>query len=221
MNRLARVTRALGLLALLGAVTLAAGAGAVYWYLEPKLPSAKVLRGVRLEIPLRVYARDGKLIAQFGEQRRTPLRRDQLPERMVQAFLASEDKRFHEHTGVDWQGLTRAVLHLVLTGEKGPGGSTITMQVARNFFLGREKTYIRKLNEILLALRSSASSRRTRSSSCTPTRSSSASAPTASAAAEVYYGRPVMELTLAQIAMIAGLPKAPSRYNPITDPVQG
>ena len=222
MNRLVRVTRALGLLALLGAITLAAGAGAVYWYLEPKLPSAEVLRGVRLEIPLRVYARDGKLIAQFGEQRRTPLRRDQLPERMVQAFLASEDKRFHEHTGVDWQGLTRAVLHLVRTGEKGPGGSTITMQVARNFFLGREKTYIRKLNEILLALKIEREFTKDEILELYANKIFLGQrAYGVGAAAEVYYGRPVMELTLAQIAMIAGLPKAPSRYNPITDPEQG
>ena len=222
MNLLARVTRALAILALLGAVLLAFGAGAVYWYLEPKLPSAEALRDVRLQVPLRVYARDGEFIAEFGEQRRTPLRRDQLPERMVQAFLASEDERFYQHPGVDWQGLTRAVLHLVRTGEKGPGGSTITMQVARNFFLGREKTYIRKLNEILLALKIELEFTKDEILELYANKIFLGQrAYGVGAAAEVYYGRPVTKLTLAQFAMIAGLPKAPSRFNPLTDPEQG
>ena len=209
-------------MALLGAILLAIGAGAVYWYLEPKLPSAEILRDVRLQVPLRVYARDGELVAEFGEQRRTPLRRDELPERMVQAFLASEDERFYRHPGVDWQGLTRAVLHLVRTGEKGPGGSTITMQVARNFFLGREKTYIRKLNEILLALKIEREFTKDEILELYANKIFLGHrAYGVGAAAEVYYGRPVTELTLAQIAMIAGLPKAPSRFNPITDPEQG
>ena len=222
MNLLARVTRVLAILALLGAVLLAFGAGAGYWYLEPKLPSAEILRDVRLQVPLRVYARDGELIAEFGEQRRTPLRRDQLPERMVQAILASEDERFYRHPGVDWQGLTRAVLHLVRTGEKGPGGSTITMQVARNFFLGREKTYIRKLNEILLALKIEREFTKDEILELYANKIFLGQrAYGVGAAAGVYYGRPITELNLAQIAMIAGLPKAPSRFNPITDPDQG
>ena len=215
------MTRTLGLLALLGAIAVAAGAGALYWYLEPKLPSAEVLRGVRLQVPLRVYARDGKLIAAFGEKRRVPLRRDQLPERIVQAFLASEDERFYVHPGVDWQGLARAVLHLVRTGEKGPGGSTITMQVARNFFLGREKTYMRKLNEILLALKIEREFTKDEILELYANKIFLGQrAYGVGAAAEVYYGRPVTELTLAELAMIAGLPKAPSRFNPIADPRQ-
>ena len=222
MNLLARVTRALAILAFLGAVLLAFGAGAVYWHLEPKLPSAEALRDVRLQVPLRVYARDGELIAEFGEQRRTPLRRDQLPERMVQAFLASEDERFYQHPGVDWRGLTRAVLHLVRTGEKGPGGSTITMQVARNFFLGREKTYVRKLNEILLALKIEREFTKDEILELYANKIFLGQrAYGVGAAAEVYYGRPVTKLTLPQIAMIAGLPKAPSRFNPLSDPEQG
>ena len=222
MNRFARVFRALAIAALLGAIVLAAGTGAVYWYLEPKLPSAEILRDVQLQVPLRVYARDGELIAEFGEQRRTPLRRDELPERLVQAFLASEDERFYHHPGVDWQGLTRAVVHLVRTGEKGPGGSTITMQVARNFFLGREKTYIRKLNEILLALKIEREFTKDEILELYANKIFLGQrAYGVGAAAEVYYGRPVSELTLAQIAMIAGLPKAPSRFNPIANPDQG
>ena len=221
MIRFAGVFRVLGIFVLLVALVVALGAGGAYWYLAPKLPSAEILRDVRLQVPLRVYTRDGKLIAEFGEQHRTPLRRDQIPERMVQAFIAGEDDRFYEHPGVDWQGLTRAVLYLLRTGEKGPGGSTITMQVARNFFLSREKTYIRKLNEILLALKIEREFTKDEILELYVNKIFLGQrAYGVGAAAQVYYGRPVARLTLAQLAMIAGLPKAPSRFNPIVDPSQ-
>ena len=221
MIRFAGVFRVLGILVLLVALVVALGAGGAYWYLAPKLPSAEILRDVRLQVPLRVYTRDGKLIAEFGEQHRTPLRRDQIPERMVQAFIAGEDDRFYEHPGVDWQGLTRAVLYLLRTGEKGPGGSTITMQVARNFFLSREKTYIRKLNEILLALKIEREFTKDEILELYVNKIFLGQrAYGVGAAAQVYYGHPVAQLTLAQLAMIAGLPKAPSRFNPIVDPHQ-
>ena len=221
MIRFAGVFRVLGIFVLLVALVVALGAGGAYWYLAPKLPSAEILRDVRLQVPLRVYTRDGKLIAEFGEQHRTPLRRDQIPERMVQAFIAGEDDRFYEHPGVDWQGLTRAVLYLLRTGEKGPGGSTITMQVARNFFLSREKTYIRKLNEILLALKIEREFTKDEILELYVNKIFLGQrAYGVGAAAQVYYGHPVARLTLAQLAMIAGLPKAPSRFNPIVDPSQ-
>ena len=221
MIRFAGVFRALGILVLLAVLVVAFGVGGVYWYLTPKLPSAEILRDVRLQVPLRVYTRDRKLIAEFGEKRRTPLRLDQVPERLIQAFLAGEDDRFFEHPGVDWQGLTRAALHLIRTGEKGPGGSTITMQVARNFFLSREKTYIRKLIEILLALKIEREITKDEILELYVNKIFLGQrAYGVGAAAQVYYGRPIEELTLAQLAMIAGLPKAPSRFNPITDPEQ-
>ncbi len=221
MIRFAGVFRVLGILVLLVTLVVALGAGGIYWYLAPKLPSAEILRDVRLQVALRVYTRDGKLIAEFGEQHRTPLRRDQIPEQMVQAFIAGEDDRFYEHPGVDWQGLTRAVLYLLRTGEKGPGGSTITMQVARNFFLSREKTYIRKLNEILLALKIEREFTKDEILELYVNKIFLGQrAYGVGAAAQVYYGRPVARLTLAQLAMIAGLPKAPSRFNPIVDPHQ-
>ena len=221
MTRFAGVMRALGIIVLVAALAAALGAGGLYWYLAPKLPSAESLRDVRMQVPLRVYTRDEKLLAEFGEKRRTPLRRDEIPERLVQAFLAGEDEHFYEHPGVDWQGLTRAVLHLVRTGKKGPGGSTITMQVARNFFLGREKTYIRKLNEILLAFKIESEFTKDEILELYANKIFLGQrAYGVGAAAQVYYGRPVDELNLAQVAMIAGLPKAPSRYNPIADPEQ-
>ena len=224
MIRFAGAFRALGilvLLAVLAVVAVAIGAGGAYWYLAPKLPSAETLRDVRLQVPLRVYTRDQKLLAEFGEKRRTPLRLDEVPERLIQAFLAGEDDRFFEHPGVDWQGLTRAVVYLVRTGEKGPGGSTITMQVARNFFLSREKTYIRKLNEILLALKIEREFTKDEILELYVNKIFLGQrAYGVGAAAQVYYGLPATELTLPQLAMIAGLPKAPSRFNPVANPKQ-
>jgi penicillin-binding protein 1A len=168
-----------------------------------------------------VYSADGALLAEFGEKRRVPLTLDRVPQRTVQAVLASEDERFYQHPGVDWQGLTRAVVHLLRTGEKGPGGSTITMQVARNFFLGREKTYVRKLNEILLALKIERELAKDQILELYLNKIFLGHrAYGVGAAAQVYYGKPLAELTLAQTAMIAGLPKAPSRFNPIANPAR-
>ena len=221
MIRFAGAFKALGILVLLAVLAAALAIGGTYWYLAPKLPSAEALRDVRLQVPLRVYTRDHKLLAEFGEKRRKPLRLDEVPERLVQAILAGEDDRFFEHPGVDWQGLTRAVLYLVRTGEKGPGGSTITMQVARNFFLSREKTYIRKLNEILLALKIEREFTKDEILELYVNKIFLGQrAYGVGAAAQVYYGVPVTELTLPQLAMIAGLPKAPSRFNPVANPKQ-
>lgn len=202
-------------LALLGLV----GSAGLYLYLVPKLPEIDTLKDVRLQVPLRVYSRDGKLIAEFGEMKRIPLRYDQLPEQMVQAVLAAEDNRFFEHPGVDYQGLMRAAFHLVRTGERGQGGSTITMQVARNFFLSREKTYTRKLNEILLSLKIEQELSKEQILELYLNKIYLGKrAYGAAAAAQVYYGKDLDQLNLAQLAMIAGLPKAPSAYNPIINP---
>ncbi|HEY9148575.1 MAG TPA: penicillin-binding protein 1A [Gammaproteobacteria bacterium] len=201
-----------------GLLGLVAGAG-LYLYLVPKLPEIDALKDVRMQVPLRVYSRDGKLIAEFGEMKRIPLRYDQLPEQMVQAVLAAEDNRFFEHPGVDYQGLMRAAFHLIRTGERGQGGSTITMQVARNFFLSREKTYTRKLNEILLSLKIEQELSKEQILELYLNKIYLGKrAYGAAAAAQVYYGKELDQLNLAQLAMIAGLPKAPSAYNPIINP---
>ncbi len=219
MNRLPRIFlylfATLFSLGLLGAIAL----GVLIMVLEPKLPSVDSLKDVRYQVPLQVYSRDGVLIAEFGEKKRQPLTFDQIPHDMVQAFVAAEDERFWEHPGVDYQGILRAIWYLVRTGEKGPGGSTITMQVARNFFLSREKTYLRKLNEILLALK--IDRELTKKEIITLYLNKiylGQRAYGAGAAAEVYYGKPVGQLTLPEIAMIAGLPKAPSSMNPLANP---
>ena len=134
-------------------IALIAIIGAAYLFYSPQLPAVESLRDVQLQTPLKVFSQEGKLIAIYGNQRRVPLEYDEIPPLMVNAFLAAEDDRFFEHPGVDYQGLIRAAINLVLTGQKEQGGSTITMQVARNFFLTPEQTYTRKIKEIILALK--------------------------------------------------------------------
>jgi penicillin-binding protein 1A len=201
-------------------VTLLAAIG-VYGYLVPNLPSIESLKDVRFQVPLKIYSHDMKLMAEYGEKRRAPLKYAEIPPLMVQAVLAAEDNRFFEHPGVDYQGLLRAAFYLLRTGEKGQGGSTITMQVARNFFLSREKTYLRKLNEILLALKIEDELSKEEILELYLNKIYLGNrAYGVAAAAQVYYGLPVDKLSVAQLAMIAGLPKAPSRYNPIVNPAR-
>ncbi len=194
---------------------------ALLGYLSAGLPSPASLREVRLPVPLRVYSRDGRLIAEFGSERRDPVTLDQVPPTLVRAVLAAEDAHFFDHPGVDWQGLTRAAVHLIKTGDRRQGGSTITMQVARQFFLGREKTFGRKLNEILLALRIEQTLSKEEILELYLNKTFFGQrAYGVAAAAQAYYGKDLADLTLAEVAMIAGLPQAPSRLNPITDPYQ-
>ncbi len=220
-RKFSMLARIVGLLVVIaGSVGLLVSAGGI-WYLFPHLPPTARLKDVHLQVPLRVYTQNESLMAEFGEKRRIPLKIEDIPEVMINAVLAAEDKHFFEHPGVDWQGLMRAVIYLARTGEKGPGGSTITMQVARNFFLGREKTYVRKVNEILLALK--IEQELTKREILTLYLNKiffGQRAYGVGAAARVYYGATLDELSLPQVAMIAGLPKAPSRFNPIADPAQ-
>lgn len=198
-------------------IVMLAGAG-LYAWLNPSLPSVEALKDARFQVPLRVYTEDGLLIAEFGDKKRTPIRYQDLPPLLVKALLAAEDDRFFEHPGVDYQGLLRAAANLITTGEKSQGGSTITMQVARNFFLTREKTYLRKLNEILLALKIDRELTKEEILELYLNEIYFGNrAYGVAAAAQVYYGKQLAELTLPEIATIVGLPKAPSRYNPIAD----
>jgi penicillin-binding protein 1A len=191
----------------------------VYLYLEPELPSIEGLSDIQLQVPLRVYSADGSLMAEYGEKRRTPKSLDDIPEALRQAFLAAEDDRFYQHPGVDYQGILRAVVNLLKTGERGQGGSTITMQLARNFYLSREKTYARKINEIFLALKIEQRMAKNDILALYLNKIYLGNrAYGVAAASRVYYGKEMQQLNLAQIAMIAGLPKAPSRYNPIINP---
>ncbi|MFZ5724491.1 MAG: penicillin-binding protein 1A [Pseudomonadota bacterium] len=189
-----------------------------YLYLAPALPSVEQLRDVSFQIPLKVYTRDEKLIGEFGEKRRTPIHFDEIPPDLINAIVAAEDDRFFRHKGIDYSGLARAAYELLRYQEIRSGGSTITMQVARNFFLDRAQKFTRKFNEILLARQIERELTKKEifelyvNKIYLGHRSYGVVA-----AAEVYYGKPLQELTLAQMAMIAGLPKAPSAYNPITN----
>nr|WP_273250720.1 penicillin-binding protein 1A [Marinobacter psychrophilus] len=199
-------------------VTLVLGSG-FYLYLRPGLPAAEQLFDIKLQTPLRIFSQDGKLIAEFGEKRRTPVTIEQVPERQLQAFLAAEDSRFYEHFGVDIKGLARAALELASTGHIQSGGSTITMQVAKNYFLSRDRTFIRKFNEILLALQIERELDKNTILELYLNKIYLGNrAYGIAAASQVYYNKPVSELTLAQMAMLAGLPKAPSAFNPLANP---
>jgi penicillin-binding protein 1A len=189
-----------------------------YLIYSPQLPPVDSLKDVKLQTPLKVYSREGKLIALFGEKRRIPMSYQELPQTMIDAFLAAEDDRFFEHPGVDYQGLLRAVINLVITGQKAQGGSTITMQLARNFFLTPERTYTRKIKEIMLALRIEDELTKEEILELYLNKIYLGQrAYGVGAAAEVYFGKSASELSLDQVAMIAGLPKAPSRFNPISN----
>lgn len=197
-------------------IVVAAGTA---WYILPQLPEIETLKDIRMQVPLRVYSEDLSLISEFGEQRRIPVTLDKVPDLMIKAVLAAEDDRFYEHPGVDWQGILRAGVQLIKTGEKKQGGSTITMQVARIFFLSREKTYLRKINEIFLSLKIEKELSKDEILELYLNKIYLGQrAYGVAAAAQVYYGLELDELSLPQYAMLAGLPKAPSDINPITNP---
>lgn len=210
-------------LAVVAALLVLAGALTVYLiyrHFAPTLPDVAVLRDVRLQVPMRVYSRDGKLIAQFGEARRLPISIAAVPAVLRNAFIATEDERFYQHPGVDYQSMARAAWEFVRAGGQfGSGGSTITMQLARNFFLTPERRIERKLREILLALKIERELSKDEILELYLNKIFLGNrAYGVAAAAQVYYGKPVSELSLPEAAMIAGLPKAPSELNPIQNP---
>jgi len=205
-------------LSLLGIVA-AAVTFFVYRSLAAELPPITAVEHVNWQVPLRIYSADGKLIGEFGEQRRAPVTLDEVPLHMRQAFIAAEDSRFYRHRGVDYLGLLRAALNLLQTRDRTQGGSTITMQLARNLLLSPEKTYRRKLSEILLASRiEGALGKADILERYLNTVFLGHRAYGVAAAAQIYYGLDLHQLDLAQTAMIAGLPQAPSLANPIADP---
>jgi len=201
--------------AVLGALALA-----VTWLsLAPSLPDIEGLREVQLQTPLQILTRDGRLLAVFGEKRRLPVPLERVPPLLKAAFIAGEDDRFYVHPGIDYQGLLRAAWQLLRTGQKSQGGSTITMQLARNFYLGTEKEYARKLREIMLAIKIEQLLDKDEILELYLNKIYLGQrAYGVAAAAQVYYGRDLGDLTLPEMAMLAALPKAPSRINPISNP---
>lgn len=204
-------------LALSGILLGCLAIGIAYWLISPRLPSVETLRDVRLQVPLRVYTADDKLIATFGETRRIPVAIANVPAKVKNAFLAAEDARFYDHPGFDIQGIFRAVWHIVRTGgDKGPGGSTITQQVARNFFLSPEQTYTRKASELFLSLRIERALSKDEILSLYLNKIFLGHrAYGVGAAAEFYYGKTLEQLDLGECAMLASLPKFPSTGNPL------
>jgi penicillin-binding protein 1A len=193
--------------------------GFFYIYAESQLPNVDSLKTIQLQVPLQIYTQDGKLIQEYGEKKRIPVSYDEIPQTLVYAVLATEDQRFFEHPGVDIFGLGRAAVRMIQTGTKSQGGSTITMQVARNFFLNRKKTFLRKFNEILLAIKIDRELSKEKILELYLNKIYLGNrAYGVAAASQVYYGKPLNELTVAQLAMLAGLPQAPSSQNPISNP---
>lgn len=209
------------LLTILSLCFLLAGiAGIFIFYLASDLPKIDSLKTVHLQTPLRIYTQEGLLIQEFGEKRRIPISYQEIPPTLVKAILVTEDQRFFTHSGVDIFGLGRAVIHMIQTGTKAQGGSTITMQVARNFFLSRKKTFLRKFKEILLAIKIDRELTKEKILELYLNKIYLGNrAYGVAAAAEVYYGKNLKELSLAEQATIAGLPQAPSTQNPIANPI--
>ncbi|MES2212566.1 MAG: PBP1A family penicillin-binding protein [Pseudomonadota bacterium] len=188
-------------------------------YCTTQLPSVDSLLDVRLQAPTRLLSQEGALIAEIGDTRRIPITIDQVPKPLIEAILATEDRRFYQHPGVDMRGLVRSTAHLVRHRNKGQGASTITMQVARNFFLTRQKTFSRKLTEVLLAFKIERHLSKDKILELYLNKIYfGKSAYGIAAAAEVYFGCTIDELSIAQMALLAGLPQAPSAINPVNNP---
>ena len=198
---------------------LVAMAAVVLALTYPNLPSLDILTDYRPKIPLRVYSADGHLIGEFGEERRAFVRIENVPEVMKQAILAAEDDRFYQHGGIDAMGVLRAAVQNILGGGKKQGASTITQQVARNFYLSPEKTYIRKVYEALFSFKIEANLSKDQIFELYINQIFLGQrAYGFAAASQIYYGKPLDEITPAEAAMLAGLPKAPSAFNPIVNP---
>lgn len=205
----------IGTLIILAAASIAVAA-AFAW---PKLPELGALTDYKPRIPLRIFTADGALIGEYGEERRTYIPFKDTPEGLKKSILAAEDDRFFEHSGVDFSGLARASLLNLIGGSKRQGGSTITMQVARNFYLSREKTISRKLYEILLSLKIEHSLEKKKILEIYINQIFLGQrAYGFAAASQIYFGRELSQLSVAEYAMLAGLPKAPSAYNPVANP---
>jgi len=190
-----------------------------YLYYLPQIPSVNQLKNTQLQLPLRVYSQENKLIAEFGQYRRRPVSYDKIPKNLRNAFIAIEDKRFYQHKGVDYRGIARAVVVAIKKGRVSQGASTITMQVARNFYLTNKRTLDRKLREALLAIKIEEELSKQEILGLYLNKIFLGKrAYGVGSAAEIYYGKKVENLTLAQSAMIAGLPKAPSKFNPVINP---
>jgi len=219
MRTYVRIFIALGAWMVAGSFCIGALVSGGYYYVAPSLPQAEELRDVRHQVPLSVYSRDGRLIAQFGEKR-SPVRYEDIPPVMMQAVLAAEDDRFFEHPGIDYQGTLRAMLYFILNaGDSAQGGSTITQQIARQYFLTRDRTLVRKFKEWILALRIEQEfSKQEILDIFLNTTFFGQHAHGVAAAAQTYFGKDLSDISISDAAIIAGIPQGPSILNPIASP---
>jgi penicillin-binding protein 1A len=187
-----------------------------YYYVKPELPDVATLRDVELQTPMQVFSQDGKLISQFGEKRRNPVSYDEIPRHLVEALIATEDSRFYDHPGIDPIGITRAAIVVAMSGSAKQGASTITQQLARNFFLSNEKKIMRKIKEIFIAIHIEQLLSKEEIMELYVNKIFLGHRSYGfGAAARVYFGKDLPDLTLSEIATLAGMPKAPSTMNPI------
>jgi len=213
-----KITQALAIFALLFVAAIASIL-LVVALASPRLPEVKALADYRPKVPLRVMTADGVLIGEFGEERRSVIRAEQAPGVLVNAILAAEDERFFEHVGIDPLGILRSATTNLLTASKAQGASTITMQVARNFYLSTEKTFTRKLFEVLLAIEIERKLSKNQILELYLNQIFlGRRAYGFAAASQIYFNKPVQRVSLAEAAMLAGLPKAPSAFNPVVNP---
>ncbi|MGI9220915.1 MAG: penicillin-binding protein 1A [Woeseiaceae bacterium] len=219
-----RILRALVLLVGIGCLfTIGCVAGVIgaYYYASPGLPAAETIRDIRLEVPLRIFSRDGQLISEIGERRRIPVTYDEVPEHVVQAFVAAEDRRFFVHPGIDYRGVLRALTSLMLTGEITGGGSTLTQQLARSYFLSLEQSFVRKLREAFLAYRIEQEFSKEQIMSFFLNKMFFGQrAYGVAAASRVYFNKNLADISIAEAATLAGVLPAPSDYNPVSSAVE-
>lgn len=202
----------------IGAISTISGTIAAYYYVQPSLPAAETIRDIPLEVPLRIYSRDGHLISEIGERRRIPITYEEVPQHVVDAFVAAEDRRFFEHPGVDYRGVLRAVFRLAATGNaSGGGGSTLTQQLARDYFLTREQTLARKLTEAFLAWKIEQEFSKQQIMALFLNKMFFGQrAHGVAAAAKVFFNKDLSNVNVAEAATLAGVLPAPSLYNPVT-----
>ncbi len=201
----------------LGAIGVAAGVIGAWYYVQPGLPDAETIRDIPLQVPLRIFSRDGRLISEIGERRRIPVAYEQVPAHVVNAFVAAEDQRFFEHPGVDYRGILRALFELLTKGEIGSGGSTLTQQLARSYFLSLEQSFARKFTEASLAVRiENAYSKEEIMTFFLNKMFFGQRAYGVAAASQIFFDKELGEIDVAEAATLAGVLPAPSRYNPVT-----
>ncbi len=221
MNLMFKWLKLLFFLIVLAVICIGLGTFFLYRHYYPQLPDVTKLSDVEYQLPLRIYSSEGELLSQFGDQKRIPVSISDIPVDLIHAFLAAEDDRFYQHPGVDYQGLLRAALVFARTGKKKQGGSTITMQVARNYLLSSERTFDRKIKEIFLSLEIDKNFSKQEILELYLNKIYLGHhAYGIGAAAYTYFGKQVSELSLDQVAILAGLPKAPSTDNPVTNPAR-